>query len=90
MKILFLAPTPFFSLRGTPINVLHVLKRLSDRGHKVDLLTFPIGENINFPGLRIIRCGQHLFIHAIGLVPSLKNFILDLALFFNFFKFIYG
>ena len=44
MKILLLAPQPFYEERGTPIAVDLLLKALSDRGESVDVLTYPIGE----------------------------------------------
>ena len=55
MKILFLAPQPFYQERGTPIAVRLFLRALSERGDQVDLLTFPEGEDISLPGLTIHR-----------------------------------
>ena len=46
MKILMLAPTPFFSDRGCHIRVLNSYLRLQSEGHKVTLITYPIGRNI--------------------------------------------
>ena len=43
LKILFLAPQPFFEVRGTPLAVLHMTRALAALGHQVDLLTFPQG-----------------------------------------------
>ena len=40
----FLAPQPFFEVRGTPLAVLHMTRALVALGHEVDLLTFPQGE----------------------------------------------
>ena len=39
MKILMLAPEPFFQPRGTPISVYQRIKALSALGHEVDLAT---------------------------------------------------
>ena len=44
LRILFLAPQPFFEVRGTPLAVLHMTRALAALGHEVDLLTFPQGE----------------------------------------------
>ena len=44
LRILFLAPQPFFEVRGTPLAVLHMTRALVALGHEVDLLTFPQGE----------------------------------------------
>jgi len=55
MKILFLAPQPFFQERGTPIAIDLMLCSLSDRGDEVDVITFPLGENRSYPGVDIVR-----------------------------------
>jgi hypothetical protein len=49
VKILVLAPHPFFQARGTPLAVRRVLEFLSSRGHQIDLLTFHEGENVEIP-----------------------------------------
>ena len=46
MRILVLAPHPFFQARGTPLAVRSVLEFLSARGHAVDVLTFAEGEDV--------------------------------------------
>ena len=51
MRILFLAPQPFFEVRGTPLAVLAMVKALTELGHEIDLLTFPQGEPVALPGL---------------------------------------
>jgi glycosyltransferase involved in cell wall biosynthesis len=56
MKILLLAPQPFFQERGTPIAVRMLAEALARRGHSVDLLTFPGGEDVPLPpGVRLRR-----------------------------------
>lgn len=50
-----LAPHPFFQARGTPIAVRTVLEFLSTRGHRVDVLTFPEGEDLDFPNCHFYR-----------------------------------
>ena len=55
MKILFIAPQPFYQDRGTPIAVDLLLRTLSGVGHNVDLLTYHEGEERNYPGVNIIR-----------------------------------
>ena len=41
-----LAPTPFFSDRGCHIRVLNSYLRLKSEGHKVTLVTYPIGRDV--------------------------------------------
>ncbi|HET9040276.1 MAG TPA: glycosyltransferase family 4 protein [Gemmatimonadales bacterium] len=55
MKILLLAPHPFFQARGTPLAVRMVLDFLSGRGHHVDVLTLHEGEDVSIPNCRIYR-----------------------------------
>jgi glycosyltransferase involved in cell wall biosynthesis len=55
MRILLLAPHPFFQLRGTPIAERALLQVLTAAGHEVDVLTFPEGEDLDLPNCRIFR-----------------------------------
>ncbi len=64
MKILLIAPHPFFQARGTPIAVRTVLEFLSARGHEVDLLTFHEGADVEIPNCRIFRIAR---------VPGVRN-----------------
>ena len=52
MKILFLAPQPFFEVRGTPLAVRALVGALGKMGHAVDLLTYPQGQEVSIPGVR--------------------------------------
>ena len=52
LRILFLAPQPFFEVRGTPLAVLAMVKALVAEGHEVELLTFPQGAEVSVPSLR--------------------------------------
>lgn len=64
MKILLLAPHPFFQARGTPLAVRTVADFLGARGHQVDILTFHEGEDIEIPNCRIFRIPR---------VPGVRN-----------------
>jgi glycosyltransferase involved in cell wall biosynthesis len=78
--ILIVAPQPFYENRGTPIALRNVLEATSQRGHKVDLVTFPVGEPIDLPGLRIFRAGTWLPIRKVPIGFSLRKVILDFSL----------
>ena len=82
------APEPVFEPRGTPFSIVGRLKALSDMGYKVDLLTYPIGENVEFPGVRIIRVPRVFGIKKIKIGPSLKKIPLDILLVFYTFYFL--
>lgn len=64
MKILIIAPHPFYQERGTPIAIDLLLQVLSRRGDRVDLLTFHEGESRSYPGVTI---------HRIPALPGLAN-----------------
>ncbi len=85
MKILMLAPEPFFQPRGTPISVYFRLKALSDLGHTVDLLTYHLGENVNLKNIKIMRIPNLFSIRTIKIGPSLVKIPLDFLLFLKAF-----
>jgi hypothetical protein len=72
-----LAPEPFFQPRGTPISIYFRLKTLSDLGHTVDLVTYHIGENREFSGLKILRIPNIFGIRKIKIGPSFTKIPLD-------------
>ncbi|HUL78648.1 MAG TPA: glycosyltransferase family 4 protein [Vicinamibacteria bacterium] len=76
MRILFLAPQPFFEVRGTPLAVLHMTRALASLGHSVDLLTFPQGAPIPVEGVRHLRT-LRLPVGRVKAGPSLAKMALD-------------
>lgn len=81
MRILLLAPHPFFQARGTPLAVKTVLEFLSGRGHHVDVLTFHEGENVEIANCRIYRIGRLPWIRNIRPGFSVKKVISDVFMF---------
>lgn len=79
MRILMIAPEPFFQPRGTPFSEYFRILALSGLGHEIDLVTYPIGKDVNIKNLRIIR-SKFPFIKSIKIGPSLKKIPLDLSL----------
>ena len=80
MRILMIAPEPFFEPRGTPFSEYHRIRALLDLGHTVDLVTYPFGQSIQLPGLRVFRCLRPPFIRRVKVGPSVAKVPLDLAL----------
>jgi glycosyltransferase involved in cell wall biosynthesis len=80
MKILMLAPEPFFQPRGTPISVYFRLKALADLGHEVDLVTYHLGEDRQFRNLRIHRIPSLFFVKKVKVGPSFAKIPLDFLL----------
>lgn len=80
MRILMIAPEPFFEPRGTPFSEYHRIRALLDLGHTVDLVTYPFGQDVTLPGLRVFRCARPPLMTGIGIGPSWRKVPLDLAL----------
>jgi glycosyltransferase involved in cell wall biosynthesis len=76
LRILFLAPQPFFEVRGTPLAVLHMTRALASLGHEVDLLTFPRGKDEPTEGVRHLR-SLRLPVGRVKAGPSLAKMALD-------------
>jgi glycosyltransferase involved in cell wall biosynthesis len=76
LRILFLAPQPFFEVRGTPLAVLHMTRTLGELGHEVDLLTFPQGEPAPTDRVRHLR-SLRLPVGRVKAGPSLAKIVLD-------------
>ena len=72
-----LAPEPFFEPRGTPFSEYHRLKALSELGHQVDLVTYPIGRDVEIPNLRIFRAWRPPFVSRVRIGPSFTKIVLD-------------
>jgi glycosyltransferase involved in cell wall biosynthesis len=81
VRILVLAPHPFFQARGTPLAVRRVLEFLSDRGHQLDLLTFHEGEDVDIPNCRIHRIVRPFWIRNIRPGFSAKKVVCDVFMF---------
>jgi glycosyltransferase involved in cell wall biosynthesis len=76
VRVLFLAPQPFFEVRGTPLAVLHMTRALASLGHEVDLLTFPQGQDVTVEGVRHLR-SLRLPVGRVKAGPSLAKMALD-------------
>lgn len=72
-----LAPEPFFEPRGTPFSEYHRIKALIELGHHVDLVTYPIGRDVELPNLRIFRTLKPPFVSKVPIGPSFTKIVLD-------------
>lgn len=78
-----LAPEPFFEPRGTPFSEYHRIKTLGELGHHVDLVTYPIGRNVELPNLRIFRSLCPPFVTKVRIGPSPTKLALDVLMVFT-------
>jgi glycosyltransferase involved in cell wall biosynthesis len=83
MRILMIAPEPFFEPRGTPFSEYHRIRALTDLGHDVDLVTYPFGQDVAMPRLRVFRSLRPPFIRHVRIGPSLAKIPLDVLLSFT-------
>ncbi|MGI9040169.1 MAG: glycosyltransferase family 4 protein [Gemmatimonadales bacterium] len=81
MKILLLAPHPFFQARGTPLAEKMMLEFLSARGHEVDLLTYHEGADVDIPNCKIHRIIQVPGVRNIRPGFSMKKVVCDVVMF---------
>jgi glycosyltransferase involved in cell wall biosynthesis len=83
MKILMISPQPFFEPRGTPISVYQRLEALSALGHEIDLVTYHVGKDVEFPNVKIHRVRQVQMIQHVRIGPSKAKILLDVLVFFK-------
>jgi len=78
MRILVIAPQPFFVERGTPIAVRLLVETLGEGGHEVDLLAYPEGQDLAH--LSVIRAARVPGIRNIPIGFSWKKVVADVFL----------
>src|SRR5688500_2686341 len=83
MKILMISPQPFFEPRGTPISVYQRLEALSALGHEIDLVTYHVGKDVEFPNVKIHRVRKVKMIQHVRIGPSRAKILLDVLVFFK-------
>ncbi len=78
MKILIIAPTPYFSDRGCHVRIFEEANALKEKGHKIELITYHLGKNKgNFPIFRTINIPWYKKISA---GPSWHKIYIDFFL----------
>lgn len=77
MRILVLAPQPFYVERGTPIAVDLLVRTLADAGHEVDLLAFHLGATPSYANVTVHRIPRVPFVRAVGPGLSAPKLLLD-------------
>ncbi|MFH1060901.1 MAG: glycosyltransferase [Pseudomonadota bacterium] len=78
MKILGIAPTPFFADRGCPMRILGEVQALQRRGHELLVVTYHLGRDIE--GVKTIRTKKVAWYDKLEAGPALGKFYLDLLL----------
>jgi glycosyltransferase involved in cell wall biosynthesis len=89
-NIIMIAPTPFYSGRGTHMRILYEADALAKRGHQITITTYHIGDDPNdlHAGIKIRRIRRLLFWYtqrAPG--PNWQKLLLDILLFLKTLRF---
>jgi len=80
LRVLLVAPQPFFAQRGTPINVRQMVQTLCEAGHEVHLATYPMGAPVSIPGLLIHRAMRIPGVRGVPIGFSWRKVALDVSL----------
>lgn len=81
MKILLIAPQPFYEKRGTPLAVALLARTLSEMGNEIDLVTYHLGEPWPLPCVRHHRAARIPFITSVRKGLSATKLLLDIFVF---------
>ncbi|MGH7664218.1 MAG: glycosyltransferase family 4 protein [Gemmatimonadaceae bacterium] len=77
LRVLMVAPQPFFEARGTPINVLRMVRALCHAGHRVHLVTYPLGTGVTIERLVHVRSAGWPGIRRVPIGFSKRKVLLD-------------
>lgn len=77
-KALVIAPQPFFTARGTPFSVYFRTLVTAEQHVSIDLLTYGEGQDVDIPGVRIIRIPRFALFGDVKTGPSGLKLFLDL------------
>jgi glycosyltransferase involved in cell wall biosynthesis len=86
VRILLVAPQPFYQERGTPIAVRLLVESLCSFGHEVDLLVYHEGQDISIEGMRLFRAGRPPGVDRVPIGISWQKLVCDLWLIAKFAK----
>lgn len=77
MKMLVVAPQPFFTPRGTPFSVYYRALVMAEQGTSIDLLAYGTGADVDIPGVRLVRIPRMRWLEPIPVGPSWRKLFLD-------------
>jgi glycosyltransferase involved in cell wall biosynthesis len=83
VKILLLAPQPFYQVRGTPIAIDLLVSTLSKQGHDIDLVTYHEGDSREYRRVNHIRIRAFKLLNGVQPGFSIKKLMCSCLLFFT-------
>lgn len=75
VRVLVIAPTPFFADRGCHVHIAEQAWALQRQGAKITIVTYGLGRDL--PGLNIVRTPRLPWYRKLGPGPSWHKFYLD-------------
>lgn len=81
LKILVIAPTPFFADRGNHVRIFEECMILKKAGHRIKLVTYGLGRDIE--GVEIKRTIRFPWYTKTSAGPSIHKLYVDIFLFFS-------
>jgi glycosyltransferase involved in cell wall biosynthesis len=80
VKILVVAPQPFLAPRGTPLSVYYRTMVMAEHGARIDLLAYGEGEDVEIPGVNLLRIPRMRWVGPVAVGPSWKKLFLDIVM----------
>jgi len=82
VRILAVAPQPFFASRGTPMSVYYRALVMAEQGAEIDLLTYGVGKDVDIAGVRVVRIPRLRWLEPVPVGPSWQKLLLDVLMVF--------
>lgn len=79
LRVMMLAPTPFFSDCGCHVRIYEEARALARRGHGVRIVTYHLGRDM--PGVQAMRIGRVPWLKSLPAGPAWHGPYLDILLF---------
>ena len=79
-RIMMVAPQPFFTVAGTPLNVLQMCRASTQLGYSVHVVTLSMGEDVVMPGLHCHRAARVPFVNRIPIGFSVSKAFCNILL----------
>jgi glycosyltransferase involved in cell wall biosynthesis len=81
LKILMIAPTPYFSDRGCHVRIYEEARALTDRGHEVVIVTYHLGRDLG--DILTVRIAKIPWYRKLSAGPSWHKLYLDILLLYK-------
>ncbi len=79
-RALIVTSLPFFQWRGSPIRLGFDTRALAESGYEVDVLTIPVGEDNETPGVTVQRVANPFRVKDYPIGPSAHKLVFDVLL----------